>query len=103
MEHRFTRQVQLAETVVGLAMLDTDRAGIIYVGAVCDDGSGSTTVALVCLEPQHGEILGESTLPTSNMPEETFRTMMVLDSGGVLYAMPTDDGEQIVRADCRGG
>lgn len=36
------------------------------------------------------------------MPEETFRTLIVLDGGGVLYAMPTEGGEVIQRADCRG-
>jgi len=101
--HRFTRQVQLASKVVGLVLLDADRAGVIYVGALDETFDGGTEVTLVCLEPLHGEILGESTLPTSDMPEDTFRTMVVLDGGGVLYAMPTPAGEQILHADCRGG
>jgi hypothetical protein len=101
--HRFTRQVTLIETAIGLLLLDTDRAGIIYVGALGEASDGSQSIVLVCLEPQHGEILGETTLPPSTMPEETFRTMIVQDSGGVLYAMPTEGGEEILRADCRGG
>jgi hypothetical protein len=100
--HRFTRQVTLLETAIGLLLLDTDRAGIIYVGALGEAADGSQTIVLVCLEPQHGEILGETTLPPSTMPEETFRTLMVQDSGGVMYALPSEEGEQILRADCRG-
>ena len=100
--HRFTRQVTLMETAIGLLLLDTDRAGIIYVGALGEAGDGSQSIVLVCLEPLHGEILGETTLPPSTMPEETFRTLMVQDAGGVLYALPTEEGEQLLRADCRG-
>jgi hypothetical protein len=100
--HRFTRQVTLMETAIGLLLLDTDRAGVIYVGALGEASDGTQSIVLVCLEPAHGEIMGETTLPPSTMPEETFRTLMVQDSGGVLYALPTEGGEEILRADCRG-
>jgi hypothetical protein len=101
-EHRFTRQVTLMETAIGLLLLDTDHAGIIYVGALGEAVDGTQSIVLVCLEPLHGEILGETTLPPSTMPEETFRTLIVQDGGGVMYALPTEGGEEILRADCRG-
>jgi hypothetical protein len=34
------------------------------------------------------------------MPEETFRDMIVLDGGGVLYSMRTEQGVTLQRYDC---
>ena len=39
-------------------------------------------------------------LPVNTMPEETFRDLTVLDDGGVLYAIRSNDGVSYRRFDC---
>ena len=107
-EHRFTRQVQVPFVVRGLLLLDSDRAGIVYVavfGATpsASNPDGDPIVELVCLEPTHGAPIGAVTLPANTMPEETFRELAVLDEGGAIYLLRTEAGVTMMRADCRGG
>ena len=52
------------------------------------------------VEPTHGEILGSVTVPANTMPEETFRDFVVLDDGGVLYAVRTANGVTYYETDC---
>ncbi len=105
MVHRFTSKVTLGYEAIGIVALDTDRAGIIYLavlGSTTQDESG-TSVTLFCLEPQHGAIVGTTSLPANTMPEETFRDLAVLDEGGAIYVVRSGAGVELTRVDCRPG
>ena len=94
-DHRFTRELRLDDAVLHLMLLDSDKMGTIYVagmiGSPEEDGSG-VQVQLVCLEPMRGEPIGGAVMPASILPDETFREMVVLDDGGVLYGERTEAG-----------
>jgi hypothetical protein len=101
--HRFTRKIALGWEATGIVGLDTDRAGIIYlavIGSTTGDESGAT-VSLYCLEPEHGEPIGMTSLPANTLPEETFRDLAVLDGGGAMYVVRRESGVEITRVDCR--
>ena len=105
-EHIFTRQIKLPLSITSIVLLDTDRAGVVYLAVVGSKGEGSAgeeIVELVCLEPTHGAPIGEQTLPANTMPEETFRDFAVREEGGVLYSYRTESGVQMIQADCRPG
>jgi hypothetical protein len=106
LQHRFTREIRLESVLAGIVMLDTDRAGTIYVAVLTHPAGATTeplpmTVRLLCLDPLQGRPLGQAALPANTSPEETFREMVVLDDGGVLYAVRTDEGVSLERFDCR--
>jgi hypothetical protein len=102
-DHRFTRELRLDDAVLHLVLLDSDKLGTIYVAGVVgnpeEDGSG-VQVQLVCLEPLHGEPFGGAVMPASILPDETFRDMVVLDDGGVLYAERTEQGMTVRQYRC---
>ncbi len=105
-EHRFTRELGLGVAVRGLVLLDTDRAGVIYLGVLGDFAGGDpavppAAVLLLCLHPEDGHPLGNATLPANTSADETFRELAVLDEGGVLYALRSEDGVELRRYDCR--
>lgn len=103
--HRFTRQLTLGQPVMALNGLDTDRAGVIYLGVVIEE-AGSTPeapkfgVTLLCLDPLDGRPLGQTRFAANTMPEETFRELTVLPEGGVLYLERTEAGPRVVRYPC---
>jgi hypothetical protein len=105
-EHRFTRRLVVGPPVVALTLLDSDGAGIIYLGALVEV-AGSTpearrfTVSVTCLDPRDGHPLGKATLPANDSADETFRELTVPDEGGVLYLRRTEQGAQLVRASCQ--
>jgi hypothetical protein len=99
-EHRFTRELRLGAQVSGILMLDSDRAGTIYIAAEVERGEQGVVV-LTCLEPQRGATIGTAELPANTMPEETFRDMVVQDDGGVVYAVRSEQGVTYARASCR--
>jgi len=92
----------------GVVLLDTDRAGIIYLGVVGGKAApsgeleGEPFITVYCLEPAHGAPIGQATAPANTSPEETFRELSVLDEGGVLYMRRTDKGITMMPLDCRG-
>ncbi|HVY49748.1 MAG TPA: hypothetical protein VHB21_27830 [Minicystis sp.] len=96
---RFTRELRLGDAIDSIVLLDSDKAGTIYFGAELA-GGGQPYVSIVCLEPMHGEVIGTATVPANTMPEETFRDFVVLDDGGVLYAVRTPAGVTYYEADC---
>ena len=104
---RFTRQLTTAVTSLGVVLLDTDRAGIIYLGLLTGDldpaGNpvGDPSITLYCLEPLHGAPIGQTSVAASKAPEETFRELAVLDEGGVIYMKRSDTGVTMVPLDCR--
>ena len=103
-EHIFTREIRLPLSITNILLLDSDRAGVIYLavmGSRTDGSADGDVVELVCLEPTHGAPIGEQTLPANTMAEETFRDFAVRDEGGVLYSYRTEAGVQMINADCR--
>ncbi|MGZ3420529.1 MAG: hypothetical protein ACXVEE_21820 [Polyangiales bacterium] len=99
--HRFTRKITSAVTLEGIVLLDTDAAGIIYLG-VLTEGS-APQVMIYCLEPTHGAPLGTVSAPANTSPHETFRELTVLDSGGVLYMSRGEGGVTGMKLDCSTG
>lgn len=98
---RFTREFRLTPTVAAIVLMDTDASGIIYLAVRLMPADGAESVQLMCLNPLDGRPLGASTLPANTMPEESFRDFAVLDNGGVVYQLRTEEGVELRRYDCR--
>lgn len=102
--HRFTRALHLPGPTIQLVLLDSDRVGLIYLGAVVEL-PGSTPAAaqfgihVVCLDAA-GRPLGALDLPANSSPDETFRELVVSDEGGVTWMQRTDQGVQFVHGQC---
>ena len=107
LEHRFTRELRLGVLLHGLVLLDTDRAGVIYLGALAElptgqpDPATKAVILLTCLDPLDGRPLGKAELPANTSADETFRELTVFDEGGVLFAQRTEAGVTMQRYDCR--
>ncbi len=56
---------------------------------------------MLCLAPGDGQPWGSADLPPSPLPEESFRDIVVLDQGGMVYAYRTEEGVSYQRYDCR--
>jgi hypothetical protein len=94
---RFARAVEFASPSHGIVLLDTDARGTIYLGV----GSGDPEVAqIACLDEIDGHVLGRVTLPTSHVPEESFRDYVVSPDGTIVYALRGDDGVEYRTARC---
>jgi hypothetical protein len=106
-QHRFTREYRLQFPVLFITLLDSDRAGIVYLAVAGELPTGKASppteqaVRLFCVDPLDGKVIGQADLPLNTMPEETFRDFTVLDEGGVLYQYRTESGVSLRRADCR--
>src|SRR5512140_3618463 len=104
---RMARELWLQFPLLYLTLLDTDRAGIVYVAVVGELPTGQASPAsapgmrLYCVEPVGGKVIGQADLIYSPMPEETFRDLVVLDEGGILYQVRTEAGVTLRYADCR--
>ncbi|MGC4121466.1 MAG: hypothetical protein QM765_44200 [Myxococcales bacterium] len=104
MERRFTRELRLGMPVLAIVLLDTDASGTIYLGSlVAGDPAtgGGAFVRVACLSGADGVPIGSVDLPANSGPEETFRELVVLDEGGVVYAQRSESGVAYVRYDCR--
>ncbi len=94
-DHLFTREIRLDDAVLYLVLLDSDKQGTIYVAAVIgtpEPPPGDVRVQLVCLDPAQGVPTGGAYMPANTLPDETFRDLVVLDEGGVVYAERTEAG-----------
>jgi hypothetical protein len=99
-EHRFTRELRLNAAIHMILLLDSDKAGTIYFAAEVAREDGQPEVRLSCLEPLKGVVVGSAILPANTLPEESFRDLVVLDGGGVIYAIRTEEGVSYQRFDC---
>lgn len=99
MQHRFTRELRHGAEIRGILLLDTDKLGTIYLATQLVQ-NGSEVVILTCLEPLKGYPTGSAQLPVNTLPEETFRDFAVLDDGGVVYSVRTEQGVSYQRYDC---
>lgn len=100
MQHKFTREIRQNSEIRGILLLDTDKAGTIYIATHLLQESREI-VLLQCLEPLKGYPTGSAVLPVNVMPEETFRDFAVLDEGGVIYAVRTESGSSYQKYDCQ--
>jgi hypothetical protein len=106
-QHRYTREFRLQFPLWNIALMDTDLSGIIHLGVIGEVNPYGTTPAeqlgmrLYCIEPTEGRMLGQAELPVTHLPEETFRNYQVLDEGGVIYQLLTEEGVSLRRAACR--
>lgn len=104
---RFQREYKLGAPVVALTLLDTDRSGIIYLGASMlapvpgKPDAPKPVMLLICLDPLDGRPLGKAELPVNMSADETFRELVVADEGGVLYLVRSEQHAQLQRYDCR--
>jgi hypothetical protein len=100
-DHRFTRELKQQAELRSIQLLDTDRAGIIYFAVELHLEPATDWVALWCLEPQHGQPVGATSLPANTLPEESFRDLTVLDRGGVVYAIRSEQGVEYRVYECQ--
>jgi hypothetical protein len=101
-DHRFTREIRFKSEVVAIVLLDSDKKGTIYFAVAVHEEPANDYVQLQCLEPQKGTPMGGAILPPNTLPEETFRDLTVLDDGGVIYAVRTEEGVSYKRYECGG-
>lgn len=94
--HRFTRELKLPSEVHMIALLDSDRRGTIYFAAEISGGE----VVLYCLDGASGAPAGSASLPANTLPEESMRDFAVLDGGGVIQALRSEEGVSYTRYDC---
>ena len=102
-DHRFTRELRFDAPVWSIVLLDSDKAGTIYFAAEVQlgaEGEDSNVVVLTCLDPLTGVPLGSAELPANTLPEESFRDLVVLDGGGVVQSLRTEEGVSYKRYDC---
>lgn len=100
MQHRFTRELRLEAPILAIVMLDSDKSGVIYFAMQVERAPGDEVVFLTCLEPLKGVPIGTAVMPANTLPEETFRDLAVLDDGGVIYSLRTEEGVQYQRYYC---
>lgn len=106
-QQRFQREYRLGSPVMSLTLLDTDRSGVIYLGALLQvpvpgkDDERRPMMLLICLDPLDGRPLGRAELPANVSADETFRELVVADEGGVLYLVRTEEKAQVQKYDCR--
>jgi hypothetical protein len=100
LKHKFTREIKQGTEIRAILMLDSDKAGTIYLATQLVS-NGTESVNLQCLEPLKGYPVGSAQLPVNTMPEETFRDMTVLDEGGVIYAVRSESGVAYQKYDCQ--
>lgn len=100
MEHRFTRELRLEAPVEMIVLLDTDKTGTIYFAVQVERSPGDSVVFMTCLEPLKGLPVGTALMPAQTLPEESFRDLVVLDEGGVMYSLRSETGVSYQRYDC---
>jgi hypothetical protein len=100
LEHRFTRELRFETPIQMIVLLDSDKSGMIYFASQVERAPGDLVVFLTCLEPLKGLPVGTAVMPANTMPEETFRDLVVLDEGGVMYALRSETGVTYQRYDC---
>ncbi len=99
-EHRFTRELVLHAAIASIVLLDSDRAGTIYVGAEVEEEETEPQIVVVCLDGGSGEVTGTASVPANTLPEESFRDLVVLDGGGVVYTHRTEEGVTYEQISC---
>jgi hypothetical protein len=94
---RFARAIPFARPLRAIVLLDSDLRGTIYIGA---SAGPPNEAQIVCADPSDGRVLGRLTLPTSAVPEESFRDFTVADDGTIFYAVRSEEGVTYSSARC---
>lgn len=94
---RFARAIPFAQPLRGIVLLDSDLRGTIYLGA---SAGAPNQAQVVCADPSDGRVIGRLTVPTSAVPEESFRDFSVSDDGTIVYALRTEEGVTYSSAHC---
>jgi len=100
-KERFSRELQLWPVLRAILLLDADGGGTIYFAAEAQRPGAQAAVILSCLDPMTGTVIGGAVLPANTLPEESFRDFVVLETGGVIYAVRSETGVSYRRYDCR--
>lgn len=99
--HRFTRELKMGTPIPALLLLDSDKAGTIYLAMMAVPQENEELVLLTCLGGKDGTPISTLQIPANTLPEETFRELVVLDEGGVLHAEMTESGVTYRKYECR--
>lgn len=98
----WSRTVRLDGAVLNLVLLDGDRRGRVYLGALVATQRGEVLgdlhVALVRFT-QAGEPDATLRVPMPPGAEEVFRQLVIDDDGHVFAMVPSGDGLEVVRYD----
>jgi|LNFM01.1.fsa_nt_gb hypothetical protein len=109
-DHVYTRELRVPMQAVQILLLDSDRAGTIYLAVAGPDRTpvgqdaaidAPHRLVLVCLEGSRGAVLGQVAIRANQGAEETFREFFVPDEGGAVYAARSERGVEYQRYDCR--
>lgn len=94
---RFARSIPFASPLRAIVLLDSDVRGTIYLGA---SAGPPNEAQVVCADPSDGRVIGRLTVPTSAVPEESFRDFSIADDGTIVYAVRTEEGVTYSTARC---
>lgn len=98
---RWQRRLGLERPIAHLLLLDTDRRGSAYLGALTgrptEEGLAEATIVVVRAGLADGQPTGRLVLPAPEVPEEMFRELSVTDDGEILQLLPRDDGMSVLR------
>ena len=97
---RWTRELRANRTVRTLLTLDSDRSGVVYLAEEIPEGE-QTFVRVVCLAGNDGHLVGSVDMPSSHLPEETFRDFAILDDGTIVHGERTEAGVRYVNYRCQ--
>jgi len=95
--HRFTREYSLQRPVRALMLLDGDRHGVLYLGALVTDPE---VVTVLCLDGRDGHPLGQLQVPANVSADETFRELAISDDGEIYALMRSEEGAELRRFTC---
>ena len=102
LSHRFSRSLPLGSAISSLVLLDSDAAGVIFLGAmVAGQAQNEPLIRVLCLDPLDGRPIGRAELPANMSADETFRELAIGDDGSITYLQRTESGAQLLRATCR--
>ena len=94
---RFARALPFPRPAHAIVLLDSDSRGTIYLGV----SAGAEMAAhVVCLDQGDGHVIGRVVLPTSEVPEESFRDFAVSEDGTILFAVRSEQGVEYRAARC---
>lgn len=97
---RWARDVGLGISVRQILFLETDAKGTVYLATELARSDEDVSTLLLCMSGADGHVLGQVSVPTNTMPEETFRDFSVRDDGTVLYVHRTEQGSNYLEFHC---
>lgn len=96
---RWQRTVTFPQPILQVTLLDSDRRGHLFVGAIVAVEARQppyrleqVKLVVVRLERSNGTDAGALVLPASDRPEETFRDLAVTDDGEVIQLLIAETG-----------